>query len=98
MNPALSKIDPKTIHLSAGRDNRFVLVVSALLMVAAFVGLLVFVFGTEIVPFRVERPYLIPWVIATGAVIVFPIFYLKRRGEFTVVHPLVYAAIEPPIN
>ena len=92
MNPALSKIDPKTIHLSAGRDNRFVLVVSALLMVAAFVGLLVFVFGTEIVPFRVERPYLIPWVIATGAVIVFPIFYLKRRGEFTVVHPLVYAA------
>ncbi len=41
----------------------------------------------------IERPYLIPWVLATGLVIAAPSAYLIYRKEFSLVHPLVFATI-----
>lgn len=62
------------------------------LMTVAVIGLFFLLFGIEALPFRVERPYLIPWVIATGIVIVAPILYLKKKGEFSFVNPVVFLA------
>jgi hypothetical protein len=62
------------------------------LMVVAVIGLFFALFGFEALPFQIERAYLTPWVIGTGIVIVVPLYYLKRKGEFHVAHPLVYAA------
>ncbi len=43
--------------------------------------------------FEIERPYLIPWVLATGLVIAAPSIYLIYRKEFSLFHPLVFATI-----
>jgi len=60
-------------------------------MAISVVGLLYLFVGIDSLPFQVERPYLIPWVIATGLVIVAPTAYLKWKGQFSFVHPLVYS-------
>ena len=39
-----------------------------------------------------ERPYLLPWTLLTGAVIVAPGVYLWSKNQFTLFHPLVFAA------
>ena len=52
-----------------------------------------FFLGFERTLNAVERPYLIPWVIATGVTLVAPLIYLYRRGEFTLIHPLVFLTV-----
>lgn len=88
-----SKIYPDFRNPYAPERGQLALLKAAAMAVAiAAAGLVFSLFGFDFLPFRIERPYLIPWVIATGIVITAPIIYLKRIGELTLVHPLVFAA------
>ena len=75
------------------RSGNWLLVAAGALMAAAAVGMLVLIFGLDWIAVQVERPYLIPWVLATGVVISAPLIYLKKKGEFTIVHPIVFPVL-----
>jgi len=64
-----------------------------LAMCAAAICLLFLTVGSDSLSAQIERPYLIPWVIATGIVIAAPSVYLKWKGEFSFTNPLVFAAM-----
>lgn len=74
-------------------SGKWLLIVAATLMIVSLAGLLVLIFGLESIAVRVERPYLIPWVLATGAAFVAPLIYLKKKGEFSIVHPIVFPVL-----
>ena len=92
MTPAIYNPRQREFHAYDDRKGKLGLKVALGFMAVAVIGLFFLLFGVEALPFHVERPYLIPWVIATGIVIIAPLIYLKKRGEFTLAHPLVYAA------
>jgi oligosaccharide repeat unit polymerase len=64
-----------------------------LAMCVAALCLLFLTVGSESLSTRIERPYLIPWVIATGIVVAAPSVYLKWKGDFSFTNPLVFAAL-----
>ncbi|MGH9945970.1 MAG: hypothetical protein ACRD6X_02085 [Pyrinomonadaceae bacterium] len=75
------------------RNGAPMLLPAFLLMAGAVVCLLLWMVGFGQTNFRIERPYLIPWVIATGIVIAAPSVYLKYKGEFSFTNPLVFAGL-----
>ena len=75
------------------RASNALLFPAVLLMVVAVVGCSVLLFGLEDLIAKFERPYLIPWVLATGLVIVAPLIYFKRRGTFTFANPIIYPSL-----
>jgi hypothetical protein len=75
------------------RSFIFLLLVALALMLIGVISLFFLVFGSEYSPIGVERPYLIPWVLATGVVIAIPCVALKRSGEFKFTNPLAFAAL-----
>ena len=60
------------------------------LMAVSLAALLIFVFEFEAVTAYIERPYLIPWVLATGAVVTAPVIYISRRGQLSFLNPIVF--------
>ena len=64
---------------------------SMILMSAVLLGLVLLFVDFEFWLSKIERPYLIPWVLATGLVIAAPSAYLIYRKEFSLTHPLVFA-------
>ena len=66
---------------------------AAVFMALAVLGFFLAVFGFESIALQVERPYLIPWVLATGAVNCIPLIYVYRQGDFSLVHPLVFPVL-----
>src|SRR5215207_1560526 len=92
MTPANSTHMKTRLLPHPDRDETFLLKAALGFMAISVAGLLYAMLSVDSLPFHVERPYLVPWVLATGAVIVAPLLYLKRTGQFTFVHPLVYAA------
>jgi hypothetical protein len=63
------------------------------LMGIGLLSLIFTVFGAENLLASMERPYLVPWVLATGVVILVPCLILKKQGEFKITNPLVGAAL-----
>lgn len=63
------------------------------LMLAAVLLILLGLFGLDWLSFGIERPYLIPWVLAMGAVIVAPSAYWYYKGEFSLVNPITFASL-----
>ncbi len=74
-------------------DALFMLLPAVILMGVVMLGTLLLMVDFENWFFEIERPYLIPWVLATGLVIAAPSAYLIYRKEFNLVHPLVFATI-----
>jgi hypothetical protein len=70
----------------------FALVALALMGIGLF-SVLAIVLGLDISKLDIERPYLIPWVLATGVAIAVPCYFLKKRGDFNFTNPLVFAAL-----
>jgi hypothetical protein len=62
-------------------------------MTVAAGSFLALLFGIDAAPFKIERPYLIPWVLATGVVIVVPCLLLKSKNEFNFTNPVLFAAL-----
>ncbi|MBC7898448.1 MAG: hypothetical protein H7070_00165 [Saprospiraceae bacterium] len=79
--------------VTSDRNPLFMLLPALFLMLGVIFFLFLFVMDLGESAFELERPYLIPWVIATGLVVVAPSVYLKYRNEFSVTHPLVFAAL-----
>lgn len=80
-------------ELAAARSGNLLLITAVVMMLAAAVGIFVLVFGMESIALRIERAYLIPWVLACGVVFAAPLLYLKKRGEFTIIHPIVFPVL-----
>lgn len=80
-------------HLSAThqRDGWMMLVIALLLMATVLFGCVLLVVDFEGWNLHIERPFLIPWVMATGLVIAAPSAYLFYRKNFSLAHPLVFA-------
>lgn len=72
--------------------QRPLLIGIGLMVFAVILGSLFFL-GFESTLGAMERPYLVPWVIATGLTLVAPLVFLYRRGEFTLIHPLVLLTV-----
>ncbi|MFL6468874.1 MAG: hypothetical protein ACJ72Z_13020, partial [Pyrinomonadaceae bacterium] len=92
MHEALSHRLPVSPE-SRGRGYTVLLVVALVLMFSGLASLFMLIFGVEGMPISIERPYLIPWVLATGVVIVIPCLLLKFRSEFNFTNPLAFAAL-----
>lgn len=75
------------------KSGNWLLITSAVLMFASLAGLFVLLFGFDSIAVRVERPYLIPWVLATGLVLGAPLIYFKKKGEFTLVNPIIFPVL-----
>lgn len=75
------------------RDSWFMLLPALSIMAAVVLFLFLLLVDFDGFFFNIERPYLIPWVLATGVAIVVPVAYLKYRNEFSLVNPLVYAGL-----
>lgn len=90
MTPSETIDSPIQIRNRDGKRELWLLKAAIGSMLIAVVGILYVLVGPDIL-FQVERPYLIPWVIATGLVILAPVAYLKWKGQFSLIHPLVYA-------
>jgi hypothetical protein len=79
---------------SKGPSRETVILLTAFgLMAVGALALLVIFVGKDNSPIAIERPYLIPWVIATGVVVVIPCLILKSKNELNFTNPLVYAAM-----
>jgi hypothetical protein len=76
-----------------GRGYAVLLLAAVIMMLAGLGSLFLLLFGLESAPVNVERPYLIPWVLATGVTILIPCLLLKFRNEFNFTNPLVFAAL-----
>jgi hypothetical protein len=63
-----------------------------IMALSVFLGSL-YLLESEGILSAMERPYLVPWVIATGVILVAPLVYLYRRDEFVLIHPLVLVTI-----
>ena len=74
------------------KSSFYILLPSIVLMSGVLLCTLFIFFGFESFTFSMERPYLVPWVIATGIAIAAPMLYLMYRKEFSLIHPLVFAA------
>lgn len=92
MTPAQRNLNVP-LGLPAGRSTNWLLITAGAMMALALAGMMVLVFGFDSVAPEVERPYMVPWVIATGIVVTAPLLYLKRRGEFTIAHPIVFPVL-----
>lgn len=75
------------------REGWFMLVPSLVVMAAVILVLFLLLVDFDGWFFDIERPYLIPWVLATGVAIVAPAAYLKYRKEFSLINPLVFAGL-----
>ena len=73
--------------------NTVILLTAASLMAIGAASLFALLFGADSLPFEIERPYLIPWVIATGVVVAIPCLILKSKNELNFTNPLLYAAL-----
>lgn len=80
-------------NASTNREGLFLLLPALGLMLAVLMVTLLFFTDFESWAFQIERPYLIPWVLATGLVIIAPSIYLFYKNEFSLAHPLVFATI-----
>ncbi|MDQ3180676.1 MAG: oligosaccharide repeat unit polymerase [Acidobacteriota bacterium] len=74
-------------------EGLFMLLPALILMAVVLLGTLLLTIDFEIWILELERPYLIPWVLATGLVIAAPSMYLLYRKEFDLAHPLIFATI-----
>ncbi len=81
------------LRRESDRDTMYILLPAIILMCGVLFGALFLFVGFDSLTFSIERPYLIPWVIATGIAVMIPLVYLLYRKEFSLVHPLVFAAI-----
>lgn len=75
-----------------GRDDTLLLKAALGFCAISVAGFFYAIIGVDIFPLPMERPYLVPWVLATGVAIAAPLLYLKRNGQFSLMHPLVFAA------
>lgn len=73
------------------RDKTYMLLSALCLMATVLFGGLLLAVDIESWNFHIERPYLIPWVLATGLVIIAPSTYLLWRKKFSLIHPLIFA-------
>ncbi len=73
--------------------NTAILLIAFGLMTVGALSLFALFLGTDNFPVNIERPYLIPWVIATGIVVIVPCLILKSKNELNFTNPLVYAAL-----
>lgn len=79
-------------RLNAREPNRTALP-GVVLMVAAFaVGLVALLFTTGSFD-SFPNLYLVPWLIGLGVVMATPLVYLRHKGRFTFVDPLVFATL-----
>lgn len=74
-------------------DALFMLVTALVLMGLVLLGTFLLLVDFENWFLEIERPYLIPWVLATGVVILAPSAYLHYRQEFSLAHPIVFATL-----
>lgn len=75
------------------RDGAPMLLPALILMGAVVITAFFLIADFGSLAWKIERPYLIPWVLLTGAVIAAPSAYLIYRKKFNLTHPLVFAAI-----
>ncbi len=76
------------------KSNAFFMLVTAFaLMGLVLIGTFLLFVDFQDWFFEIERPYLIPWVLATGLVIIAPSAYLLYRKEFSLAHPIVFSTI-----
>ena len=73
--------------------NTAILLIAFGLMTVGALSLFALFLGTDNFPVNIERPYLIPWVMATGIVVIVPCLILKSKNELNFTNPLVYAAL-----
>lgn len=88
-----SNYQTPNVHARQTSEVLFRLLPALILMGVAVFGTLLLVIDFEALFLEIERPYLIPWVLATGLVIVAPSAYLLYRREFNLAHPLVFATL-----
>src|SRR5687767_13984746 len=74
-----------------GRGYTALLVAAVGLMLAGAASLFALLLGLARSPTDIERPYLIPWVMATGIAIFIPCLLLKFRNELTFSNPIIFS-------
>ncbi len=89
----MSNYQTPNVHARQTPDARLMLVSALILMSVVLLGTLLLLVDFENWFLQIERPYLIPWVLATGLIIVAPSAYLIYRKEFSLAHPLVFATL-----
>ena len=89
----LSNYQTPNFQARSKPDTLFMLVTSLVLMGLVLLGTFFLLVDFENWFLKIERPYLIPWVLATGVVIVAPSAYLLYRREFSLAHPIVFATL-----
>lgn len=77
---------------NTGEMNRTALPGIALMSAAFVVGLIALLFTSGSLD-AFPNLYLVPWLLGLGAVMAGPLLYLRRRGRFTFVDPLVFATL-----
>jgi len=75
------------------KSERSMLLPAVFIMAVAVLSLVLITFGLADGVLKIERPYLIPWVIATGIAFTIPVVILSRRGELKFTNPIVYPLI-----